>query len=247
MIIESDAAGIQGYGNFGTSNSPIGALEITSGKQGILVNSSKATDTAFYVSNLTINAGDDAMQFTKKANTIIADNLDITKAASPINVSGASTKAFIDVTNLNISNVTEAIRVVGGGSLELEADSGNVKSDIVVGEIREGKTSSTGNAKLIFGQGIVLDGKIITDERIISDKASSTNLDFSGTWNMTEASSLTDATFNSGSSLVIEGATFAKDTGIYALNGVGNNATLTVNDGAKLTVKGIDYNTYNIA
>ncbi len=70
-----------------------------------------------------------------------------------------------------------------------------------------------------------------------------------GTWNMTKASTLNNVTFGKDSTLVIEGKTFDvnEDSAVYALNGAGDKATLTVENGAKLKINGITETTYNIA
>ena len=65
------------------------------------------------------------------------------------------------------------------------------------------------------------------------------------TWNVDKTNTVGSASFDKDSVLVLkgDGNQFTK-AGEYALNGKG---TLTVEQGAKLTVEGIDKNTYNIA
>ncbi|MBQ9764144.1 MAG: autotransporter domain-containing protein [Phascolarctobacterium sp.] len=104
--------------------------------------------------------------------------------------------------------------------------------------------ANSGSITTTFGaEGSQFDGKVETVD------SGTTTLNFANgsIWNLTGASTLTNATFDEGSTLVIDGKTYEKDKGVYALNGVGKNATLNVTQGAKLTVEGIDYNTYNIA
>lgn len=64
------------------------------------------------------------------------------------------------------------------------------------------------------------------------------------TWNLTGPSIVNDATFGAGSTLKIKGSDFEESTGKYALNGSG---TLSVEEGAKLVIDGMEKNTYNIA
>ena len=67
------------------------------------------------------------------------------------------------------------------------------------------------------------------------------------TWTVTGASTVNTATFGAGSVLKIDGDTFKESTGKYALNGDGTG-TLTIVEGAKLTVDGIQEKViYNIA
>ena len=113
---------------------------------------------------------------------------------------------------------------------------------------------------------VVLEGDIVADSGLVSSTfgtadskfegkvttadGANTTLNFNaGAWNLKGASTLTNATFDAGSTLVIEGKTFDAKEGStdYALNGVGSDSNLTVKDGAKLTVTGIKETTYNIA
>ena len=178
------------------------------------------------VGNLTINAADRPLRLAYGDKLdIYADTLNITKAESEIKVDNAGNE-----------NGT------GTSTMTIFANSGEIESDIIAGT-----DSSKGAVNLTFGSNVNWIGAISTGAN-----ASVGALDLSGTWNLKEASSLTNATFNAGSTLVIEGEKYVYDSkegavNTYALNGVGENATLTVENGAKLTVTGIDYNTYNIA
>ena len=67
------------------------------------------------------------------------------------------------------------------------------------------------------------------------------------TWELTGASVVNNATFGESSVLKIDGDTFEKSKGVYALNGTSDNDVLEVENGAKLVVNGIDEKTYNIA
>ena len=147
--------------------------------------------------------------------------------------------ANIDVEELNLNGASESSKVSNDGVLNLTAKSGKIVNDF--------EAASTGTIDVKFGAGVNWTGKYITDTN-----ATKGALDLSGTWNLTEASSLTNATFNTGSTLVIEGEKYVYDSkegavNTYALNGVGENATLTVENGAKLNVTGIKETTYNVA
>ena len=175
------------------------------------------------VGNLTINAADRPLRLAYGDKLdIYADTLNITKAESEIKVDNAGNE-----------NGT------GTSTMTIFANSGEIESDIIAGT-----DSSKGAVNLTFGSNVNWIGAISTGAN-----ASVGALDLSGTWNLTEASSLTNATFNAGSTLVIEGKTFDVKEGsaVYALNGVGNKATLTVENGAKLNVTGIKETTYNVA
>ena len=176
------------------------------------------------VGNLTINAADRPLRLAYGDKLdIYADTLNITKAKSEIKVDNAGNE-----------NGT------GTSTMTIFANSGEIESDIIAGT-----DSSKGAVNLTFGSNVNWIGAISTGAN-----ASVGALDLSGTWNLTEASSLTNATFNAGSTLVIEGADYENADGkneAYALNGVGENAILTVENGAKLNVTGIKETTYNVA
>ena len=112
-----------------------------------------------------------------------------------------------------------------------------------------------GSVTVTFGaEGSRFDGKVTTEDKGgAADKYTkgTTTLNFAkgAIWNLKGASTLTNATFDAGSTLVIEGKTFDAKEGStdYVLNGVGSDSNLTVKDGAKLTVTGIKETTYNIA
>jgi len=141
----------------------------------------------------------------------------------------------------NNGDITEDIKVSGTGSaLTIKANEGSINANIYSAD-----SSGVGSINLELGKDVTLISTVITD-------AGATNeLTLNGaTWNMTGASSLTNATFTAGSELVIDGETFKYVKGgenVYALNGVGDKATLTVENGAKLKINGITETTYNIA
>ena len=67
------------------------------------------------------------------------------------------------------------------------------------------------------------------------------------TWNVDKANTVGSAYFDATSTLKIDGATFAKDTGVYALNG-NKEGNLTVVEGAKIVIEsGKENETYNVA
>jgi len=106
--------------------------------------------------------------------------------------------------------------------------------------------ANSGSITTTFGaEGSQFDGKVET----VEEGATTLNFAKGATWNLTGASTLTNATFDAGSTLVIDGETFdaVKGSTAYALNGVGSDSKLTVKEGANLTVTDIAETTYNIA
>ena len=119
-----------------------------------------------------------------------------------------------------------------------------------------------GSVTVTFGaEGSRFDGKVTTEDKGgAADKYTkgTTTLNFAkgATWNLTGASTLTNATFAEGSVLKIgKGyeAKFDKMTGEaltdgdYAITAVGEKTSLTIANGAKLQIEGIKETTYNIA
>jgi len=90
----------------------------------------------------------------------------------------------------------------------------------------------------------IYEGSNATFKTALNDANVAVNVN-GATWNVDKASTVGSANFDASSVLVLkgEGKQFTK-AGDYALNGTG---TLTVEQGAKLTIEGIDNNTYNIA
>ena len=165
--------------------------------------------------NLTVNA--------KAANASGVEVKDATIAkigmeTSVINIKAMSTKENGKAYSLYANN---------GGDLNVKG-----KEVILVGDVIS--DNSTIN---ISGASVDLEGKAITSGNGI------TNVDFgSGTWNLTGASTITNATFGAGSSLVIDGTQFTGSD--YAITGTGK---LAVEKGANLIIEGMEKNTYNIA
>ena len=151
----------------------------------------------------------------------------------------AAHKTNVDV-NTNIIELKSETgnKVSQNANLKLSAKSGTVNSPFIV--------EDNSNLELTFGKDVVFDGIISTVNTATSE------LILNGTWNNTGASTMTNATFNSGSTFVIDGEKYIYDSeegavNTYALNGVGDKATLTVENGAKLKINGITETTYNIA
>ncbi len=154
----------------------------------------------------------------------------------------ASVTVNVYADTLNISGAKEAIKVDDKGILNLNANKGIITNEFYAA--KEGTVNAT------LGAGVEWIGKFVTD-----DVATNSILDLSGNWTLKDVASdttgkvnsLTNATFRTGSTFVIDGATYEASKGVYALNGVGENATLTVENGAKLKINGITETTYNIA
>ena len=247
LEINSSNVAILGYGKI-----DVDELKITSDGNAIQSELEGASPEIghkmeIYANSMEINTKGNAIQVYNTLD-IIADKLEIkakdTEYARAIRVANSTANgkslgtaiANIDVEELNLNGASESSKVSNDGVLNLTAKSGKIVNDF--------EAASTGTIDVKFGAGVNWTGKYITDTN-----ATKGALDLSGTWNLTEASSLTNATFNAGSTLVIEGKTFDvnEDSAVYALNGVGNKATLTVENGAKLNVTGIKETTYNVA
>ena len=139
---------------------------------------------------------------------------------------------------------------------------------------KDGITKYEGNqGKVVIGSVEGSAADVIVNGNITAEDKASISVDFAGaksvfngmvntaaeanttlsfgngaTWNLNEnASTVTNATFASGSNLVISGEIFEASNGVYALNGSSAEATLNVSEGAKLTVDNIKETTYNIA
>ena len=219
---------------------------------------------------VSIKANDITLNPSKNGITTGSNNQTLTISADSLSGSVNEDRNFIrsarnnainiDVDYVNIDaskNLSNAIKMTGG-TLNFSADSGQVLGNIVVDSNLDSTYGlQSGSVNLTLGKDVVLTGAIETSNTagVTKENTSlsvpSSKLTLNGaTWNVTGESTLTNATFNAGSTLVIEGADYENADGkneAYALNGVGENATLTVENGAKLTVTGIDYNTYNIA
>jgi len=255
LEIKTSNVAVLGYGKI-----DVDELKITSDSNSIQSVLEGANDThkmEIAANSIEINAG-------VKANAIQVHNtLDVragkleikakdTEYARAIRVAYSTAEgkslgtpiANIDVEELNISGATESSKVSNDGILNLTAKSGAITNEFYA--------ASTGTIDATLGAGVEWTGKFVTDT-----DATKGALDLSGKWTLKDvandtiekdkANSLTEATFREGSTFVIDGATYEKSTGKYALNGVGENAKLIVKDGAKLTVNGIAETTYNIA
>ena len=178
--------------------------------------------------------------------TIIADILKINaykdgiKANSGNSATVTAGELYITATNEGRGAITT---VTGGDNVSVTAK----KKAIINGDITAMKNSTvslTMNTADSEFNGAVIGYKGASD---VGNVTLGLN---GGTWNMTKASTLNNVTFGKDSTLLIDGKTYVNNDGknkSYALNGVGENAKLTVVDGAKLTVTGIDKNIYNIA
>ena len=219
---------------------------------------------------VSIKANDITLKPSKNGITTGSNNQTLTISADSLSGSVNEDRNFIrsarnntiniDVDYVNIDaskNLSNAIKMTGG-TLNFSADSGQVLGNIVVDSNSDSTYGlQSGSVNLTLGKDVVLTGAIETFNTASVTKENtslsipSSKLTLNGaTWNMTGASSLTNATFNAGSELVIDGETFKYVKGgenVYALNGVGADATLNVTKGAKLTIDGITETTYNIA
>ena len=219
---------------------------------------------------VSIKANDITLKPSKNGITTGSNNQTLTISADSLSGSVNEDRNFIrsarnntiniDVDYVNIDaskNLSNAIKMTGG-TLNFSADSGQVLGNIVVDSNSDSTYGlQSGSVNLTLGKDVVLTGAIETSNTagVTKENTSlsipSSKLTLNGaTWNMTGASSLTNATFNAGSELVIDGETFKYVKGgenVYALNGVGADATLNVTKGAKLTIDDITETTYNIA
>ena len=188
MTIDSDGAGIHGYGSIGSEDKKIGTLKIFTDKQGILNNSKNSTGVEIYVNNLIIDAEDDAVQSTKSSITINADNVYVTKAAKALNISNSTANIIAD--NFNISGADEASRVKSNGVLNLTVnESGQINSDFQVG------SDSKGTLNMTLGSDVIFNGKINTED----SSNSVSNITLNGaTWNVSGDSEVTTLAGNSG-------------------------------------------------
>jgi len=159
--------------------------------------------------------------------------------------------------NSNNDKIAEAVELLG--NVEIVADGQNSYA-----VYNESNSNGECGATVIGSKGkkVVLEGDIVAtggyvtttfgtadskfDGKVQTSGDGNTTLSFAkgATWNLTGASTLTNATFGEGSVLKINGSDFVKDTGVYALNGTG---TLKVEQGAKLEINGITETTYNVA
>lgn len=172
--------------------------------------------------------------------TMTTDLLSIENCDKYVFRTAYETTLNIDANEISITGETQSkSKATGKSNIILKASSGVIESDFIAGE-----DGSKGDVNMTLGSGVNWKGSIVTD----AGSTSVGSVGLSGTWNLTEASSLTNATFNSGSTLVIDGETFEKSTDKYALNGVGDKASLTVVNGAKIVISGGEVEgVYNVA
>ena len=157
------------------------------------------------------------------------------------------------------------ITIVGNGEKVLSSSYGSVlnigKNDDFV------KADITGNIEAIYGgsvdidlgQGGTLTGCVVTydAEDVYGSNNVSINFGTGSTWNVTDASTVSNVTFGAGSVLNIgDGSDYeaafdadgkALTEGTYAITAVGTETSLTIANGAKLQIDGIKETTYNIA
>ncbi len=219
------------------------------------------TETYIKANKITITAkknGITAESYNNSKITVIANELESTVNEERHFIRSARNN-IIDVTvgNTKIdSSKGESLFKMTGGKLSFSATSGYLKGDILVDSVDSTVDNAivSGKIDLTLGEAVTYTGSTRIDnaESQTGDNAPAIALDLSGTWNLTDASTLTNATFNAGSTLVIEGEKYVYDSkegavNTYALNGAGDKATLTVENGAKLKINGITETTYNIA
>ena len=200
--------------------------------------------------SIVINAGNHAFQIHNDLYMGSKDKpvgvLEITAGGKAFNIAqntaGEGATLEIYAKKLDVIKTTRASKAYAGSTLLVEAQEGDIVTDF--------ETASAGNVDLRFGSGVNWTGKFYT-----ADGATKSALDLRGTWNLKDDvtdlqdkdNSLTNATFRKDSTFVIEGTDYEERKGVYALNGVGENAKLTVEQGAKLKINGITETTYNIA
>ena len=142
--------------------------------------------------------------------------------------------------NLILSGATKAISTEKSGSVEVSAEGVSTITGDIIAKDTSTVIATLNNAKSVFS------GKIDT-----ADGANTTlNLN-GGTWNLKGDSNISNVTFGADSVLNIDGATYLHNengTNVYALTAAGTEKTLTVVNGAKIAIEGIEEGiTYNIA
>ena len=192
-----------------------------------------------------------AKGFAYKAIVDIVDN--------DVNVSGGTITgnlyaAYSDTTSDKSDTVTNVkdntVNISGKANVEAASLFGsNLTADKITGNslnIKGGWSGIIGSAKN-FNAINIIEGASAKFGTALDDANVTVNVK-GATWNVDKTvNTVGSAYFDATSTLKIDGATFANNDGEntdYALNGSG---TLTVEQGAKLTVTGIDKNTYNIA
>jgi len=170
-----------------------------------------------------------------------------------------TSQAVVDVNGELSVNAPYAIMTRGEAITDINVEGGNlvqIKGDILFGDGTKDESDvidATINLNLDKA-GSYFKGSIYTAD--IDDKKTNRGNEVNGmnisfakdtTWDLTGASIVNNANFAAGSVLKINGADFVESTGVYALNGAGEKATLTVEKGAKLEINGITETTYNIA
>ena len=154
----------------------------------------------------------------------------IVNISGKANVEEAGLYGYYDASEGNLAASGNTLNITGWKGSESEADFGY------------GTIGSAQNFNAIN----IIEGSSVSFKTALNDNDVVVNVK-GATWNVDKANTVGSAYFDATSTLEIDGATFANNDGEnsnYALNG---NGTLTVEQGAKLTVEGIDNNTYNIA
>ena len=239
--------------NKGTVN--IGTLNIKNGSLGVSGASMTVTAKTVYIENSSTGINVQPDSENKGGNlTVTTDSLTVKSGHRALRAAYEGGLLNVEAGNVEITS-TKASGASYGATLNLTAtNEGSISSDFFAGEVENG--IKKGTVKLTLGKGIEWTGKVITEATGTGENASVGSVDLSGTWNLKdvstdlqgESNSLTNATFNSGSTFIIDGETFEKSTDKYALNGVGDKASLTVVNGAKIVISGGEVEgVYNVA
>ena len=157
------------------------------------------------------------------------------KGDTTVNASGIDESNALKADSNGVMNIGSAGRAVSltgdvvsdGGTINVTGAGVELNGNI--------KTLNSGEAT-IGGEAVNFTGKALTN-------GGTTKLSLGkGTWNITDASTLTDVTFGAGSTLMIDDGSKYTD-GNYAVTASGK---AEVEDGAKLIVNGVKEETYNI-
>ncbi|MBQ9763235.1 MAG: autotransporter outer membrane beta-barrel domain-containing protein [Phascolarctobacterium sp.] len=153
--------------------------------------------------------------------------------------SGSVMGSFAGTGNINLSGNTELEDVtlsggLNGGVLNINGWNGEISQVAFFNTININEGSSV---KFGFVEGENSD--FPQPECTVNVKGA--------TWNVDEDNTVVSAYFDATSTLKIDGATFEKNTGVYALNG-NKKGSLTVAEGAKIVINGGEVDgVYNVA
>ena len=241
----------------------------------IAITNDFVTNGNVYAFNMQTGNGDAISEVSIEANNITIDNTYGVEAYTYVNEAnkGVNVKLDADEKLIVKSNSYVAISaydsfenvnnnksvVVEAKYIELNGVEGSIYADnkaaVTVGANKDfvyskidGDVWALNNSEVTINIG----KKGYLNGNVYNDSTSFTSINFgdSSVWNLTDASTLTKATFNVGSVLVIDGETFAynkEGENVYALNGSGSADVLKVVEGANIKVEGIDYKKYNVA